>query len=181
MQIKEGVMIISNNTWKTLQDLAIAALVAAGLLILAACQKDENLEERMDTTPSESSANLDAEDLNSAQDMVTAYEEARNAGDVGRVTGLVVERLANEGEAAIKEGWDDVRATRFDLDKIETADEENKAWAVGKYTVELEDGTVKEYDQWVFPLYKENGEWKIDPDGAEEATEKWMAMKDTDE
>ncbi len=173
-------MIISNSTWKTLQDLAIAALVAAGLLVLAACQKEENLEERLDTTPSESSANLDAGDLDSAEDVVDAYQEARNAGDVGRVTGLLVERLAGEGEEAIKEGWKDVKSTRFELEKVETSDDQNKAWAIGKYTVELADGTVTEYDRGVFPLYKENGKWKIDPDGAEKATENWKE-KSTDE
>jgi hypothetical protein len=181
MPIEEGVMIISNRTWKTLQDLAIAALVAAGLLILAACQKEESLEERLDTTPSEASTDLDAEDLDSAEHVVEAYEEARNAGDVGRVTSLLVERLAGESEEAIKEGWKDVKSTRFDLEKVETSDDQNKAWAIGKYTVELEDGTVKEYDRWVFPLYKEDGKWKIDPDGAEEATEEWKDKKNNDE
>src|SRR5690606_13051339 len=142
--LKEGVMIISDSTRQTLQALAVVSLVAAGLLLLAGCQKDENLEERLETTPSSETRDLTADDMDSAEEVVESYEEARNAGDVGRVTGLVVERLANEGEEAIKKGWNDVRSTRFDLDKIETTDEENKAWAVGKYTVELEDGTVKE-------------------------------------
>jgi hypothetical protein len=171
---------VSTRTWKTMMDLIVVALVAAAMLLLASCRDDTNASEKLDVTPSNESKGLGVEDMDSAEVVVTAYERARNAGDVGRVTALVVERLANEGEEAITEGWKEVRSTRFELKRIEK-ETENKAWAIGRYTVESEDGTVQTYDKWVFPLYKEDGQWKIDPDGAEEATRRWQEKRDAED
>jgi hypothetical protein len=151
-------------------DLFVLVAFLMTLILLAACERAE--------APSPEGTGgggqqLEADDLNDAQDVVDAYQDARNANDVGRVTGLVVQRLAEEGEEAVRKGWDDVRSTRFEVQSVEERGE-NKMWVIGRYDVELEDGTVKREDYWVFPLYKENGQWRIDPDGAQAATDEWL-------
>lgn len=148
-------------------DLLFLVVFIMTLMLLTGCGRDD---ERHAETPVQQ---LQKDDLDSGQDVVDAYEDARNARDVGRVTSLVVQRLVDEGGDAISKGWNDVRSTRFEVLSVEDRGED-KMWVIGRYDVELEDGTTNTEDYWVFPLYKENGKWKIDPSGAKEATDEWL-------
>jgi ketosteroid isomerase-like protein len=150
--------------------LAITAFVMT-LILLSGCERKE--ERAIDKTPADNVQQIDENDLDSAQDVVDAYQDASNAKDVGRVTGLVVRRLVDEGEEAIRKGWNDVRTTRFEVLSVEERGE-GKMWVIGRYDVELEDGTARNEEYWVFPVYKENGQWRIDPHGAKAATDEWM-------
>jgi hypothetical protein len=150
--------------------LAIVAFIMT-LIVLSSCGRDEAPQPR--GTGGSSVEQLDESDLDSAQDVVDAYQAARNAKDVGRVTGLVVQRLVDEGDEAISKGWNDVRSTRFEVLSVEERGD-SKMWVIGRYDVELEDGTTKNEEYWVFPVYEENGKWRIDPDGAQAATDEWL-------
>jgi hypothetical protein len=154
-----------------LVDLVAIVAFAMTLILLSGCERDETPQPR--GTGGSSVDHLDENDMDSAQDVVDAYQDARNAKDVGRVTGLVVQRLVDEGDEAISKGWTDVRTTRFEVLSVEERGE-NKMWVIGRYDVELEDGTAKNEEYWVFPVYKENGKWRIDPDGAQAATDEWQ-------
>jgi hypothetical protein len=157
----------TRSNYAALIDLFVLVAFMMTLVLLAGCERDDS---HTQPTPVD---NIQKDDLDSAQDVVDAYEEARNARDVGRVTGLVVGRLVDEGEEAVTEGWKDVRSTRFDVTSVEERGE-NKVWVIGRYDVDLEDGTTRHEEYWVFPLYKENGKWKVDPDGAQAATDEWL-------
>lgn len=151
--------------------LALVALLMT-VILLSACESKSEEDDATIDGVTRDVAELNEDDMDSPEDVVEAYEEARNARDAVRVTGLVIERIAKEGEEAISEGWDEISSTRFDVVEVEKRSED-KVWVIGKYHVDYEDGTVRDEDYWVFPVYKENGEWKVDPDGAEEATEQW--------
>lgn len=152
-------------------DLLIFTAFIMTLILLSGCERDDAPQPR--GTGGSSVEQLDENDMDSAQDVVDAYQDARNAKDVGRVTGLVVQRLVNEGDEAISKGWNDVRTTRFEVLSVEERGED-KVWVIGRYDVDLEDGTSKNNEYWVFPVYKENGKWRVDPNGAEAATDEWM-------
>ena len=155
--------------------LALIALLTT-VMLLSACDGRSEQEAKQDGV-SDVVAEMNEEDMDSPEEVVEAYDEAHNARDVARVTGLVIKRIADEGEEAVSEGWKGISSTRFEVTNVEERGE-NEVWVVGKYHVDYDDGTVRDEDYWVFPVYKENGEWKVDPDGAEAATEKWRKEND---